>query len=249
MADEVEHDGNEQPGNHRVAGKPGDGAQRVRPFEHERPPPVPRKGFRQHHEPVNHVGQGQPRGGKERQPHVHLAEQPANGRAEHEPHTPGRSDQAEAGSPLLVGRDVGHVGVGGGESRRRHARDHAAEKQPHEAGRQPHDHVVDAERGQGDQQNGPATEAVRKVSDHRREEKLHDREDEHQKTAVAGRFADGGIPEFGDQLRQHRDDDAERNRVREDGDEDEQQRVPSRRARDHAIMSRAGTPTPAGTSG
>jgi RecB family exonuclease len=74
---------------------------------------------------------------------------------------------------------------------------------------------------QREQQHRPATEPVAQVTEYRRAEELHERIYERQPAAVAGSLIDADAGQLHQQPRQHRQDDAEADRIDQHGDEDE----------------------------
>src|SRR6185503_16664032 len=82
------------------------------------------------------------------------------------------------------------------------------------------------------------SETIAEIANHRRAEELRDRIHEIQPTAVARRLAQARAAELHDQLRQHRHDDAEADRIDQDRDEDEENSAAIRHGRSMARASR-----------
>ena len=100
----------------------------------------------------------------------------------------------------------------------------------HKRRRQRHQHVVRGEPEVRQQHHRPPSEAIRQAADHRREQELHQRPDGAEQAEDARGACGVVADEAFDQLRQHRNDDAERQHVEQDGDEDEGDRRAARRA-------------------
>ena len=132
-----------------------------------------RQGLRQHQQAVERVGQRQRGGGEEGQAQVDPAEHAADRGPGQEAEAERRPHPAEGAGAGFRRGDVGDIGVGGGEGGRRRAADDAPEQQPGQVGRHAHDQEVDAEPGQGDQQNRPAPEPVRQQPPYRTEGEAH----------------------------------------------------------------------------
>ena len=181
----------------------------------------PGQGFRQHEQAVEPVDQGQARRHPERQARIDAAEQTAERRADHESDAEGRADQAEVLRPFLRRGDVGDIGSGRGEAGGGDARDQPSDVEPAERRRRGHDQIVAAQTEDRDQQHRTAPEPVRQRTDDGRGDELHQRpaggEDLHIVQRLGRRASGHGL----DQVRQHRDDDAERDHVHQRGGEDE----------------------------
>src|SRR6202034_4171180 len=173
------------------------------------------------------VGERNRAGGEERRPGTEAAEQSADRGPEYEADAERRSHETEMLGALLRRADVGHVGIRGRERGSRDAGDHAAREQPADHRRRAHDQVVAPQRPQRKQQYRAAPEAVAEVSEHRRAEELHQRVDERQPAAVGRRAVHGDPGQLHDEARQHRQDDAEADRVDQHRDEYEGERGPA----------------------
>ena len=68
-----------------------------------------------------------------------------------------------------------------------HARERAADEQPCQVGCKAHQRVVHPECEQGEQQHGPAAEAIAEIAHHRPEHELQAREHQHAATTDARR--------------------------------------------------------------
>jgi hypothetical protein len=178
----------------------------------------------QDEEAVHRRHQGHARGDEERQPQVDGAQHAAQRRADDEAEAPDRAEQTEARGPLLRRGHVGDVGgrhrkAGGGE-----ARQHAADEQPRQVRRERHQQVVEPKAEDRGDQHRPAAEPVRQGAHDRRAEELRHRPDRRQQAdRPTGR---GGVAELKllNQRREDRDQQAHRQGVEAEADEDERNR-------------------------
>jgi hypothetical protein len=186
--------------------------------------PLLRQRLGQDEEPVQEVARCQPGRDPERQPQRDIAEEAAQARSHDEAQPERPAQHAVGGRALLARRDVGDVGVGGGEARRGHAEQGAADEQQPQRRRQRQHHEIDRQAQVRDQDHRPPAETVRQRALHRREGELHDREHGGEHAHPPCRSRDAAAGQLLDQVRQHRDDDAERQDVQEHGDENERHR-------------------------
>ena len=140
-------------------------------------------------------------------------------------------DLAEHGGTPFRRRHVGDIGKGGRDARRGDARDHPADEQPDQRRRQRHQHIVQRQPEIRQQHHRPPAEAVGERAKDRREQELHQRpggaeqaEDPRRRRRVV---VDKTFHEFW----QDRQDQAEREHVEQDGDEDEGCRTAAYRRR------------------
>ncbi len=185
--------------------------------------------FGQHEIPVEEIGQAETGRNPERQPHVDAAEQATDCRPDHEAEAECRAEHAEAGSALLRRCDVGDVRVGGGDAGRGDAADDASEEEQRQRLRQRHEDVVETEAEIRQQDHPASAEAIRQCAQQRRRQELHQGEDGNE-PAVHRRAFRRVREEAGDQRRQHRDDQADRQDIQRHRDEDEDQRSLARRS-------------------
>ena len=204
-----------------VPGEQPQRADRVCAGPAERHAPLGRQGFGQDEIAVGRVCKGQACRHPERQPRVQVAHDAAERRSQHEADAEGRTDQPERAGAVLRRRHVRDVGVGRGEACRRDARDDAAEEQPRQRGRDRHQDVVEAEPQHGEQQHGTASVPVRQRAQDRREEELHEAPGGAEDAVDLGGPRRVAAHHALDQLRQHRNDDAERHHVEHHHHEDE----------------------------
>ena len=205
----------------RLPAEDRQGARRVPAEASGTPPALGRQGLRQHQQPVEPVGHGDHRRGVERPADVVMAEQPTEQRAQHEAESERRTDDAETGRALLRWRDIGDVSTGGGHRCTGQAVQHAGDEQPADARHQRHRHVVEAGAEHRHQQHRPPTEPVRQGAEHRREQEQHDRVGGPQVTDDLRRITFGTTLQFPDQMRPHRNQEPEAERVQQQGHEDE----------------------------
>src|SRR6185503_326880 len=133
---------------------------------------------------------------------------------------------------------------GDAERRRGGAGDKATEEQDGDGRRDRHDDVVETEAEVGEQDDRTAPEPVGERALHWREHELHqgERRPEYAEDRRGARHV--AALQLQDELREHRDDDPERDHVEQDGDEDEdERRAPSSDHTRHSlkVSSRAST--------
>ena len=139
------------------------------------------------------------------------------------------ADLAEHRRALLRRRDVGDIGECRRDARRGDARDHPADEQPDQRRRQRHQHIVERQPEIRQQHHRPPAEPVRQAAEDRREEKLHQRPDGAEQAEDPRRARGVVVDEAFHQLGQDRHDQAEREHVEQNGDEDEGHRAAARR--------------------
>ena len=142
----------------------------------ERRAPVLRQRLRQHEQAVAEVGQREPAATQNGARVPTSPSTPPIAGAMHEADAEGHADLAEGGGALFRRRDVGDVGVGGGEAGAGDARQHAADEQQRQRLRHRHQDEVQAQAEVGQQDHRPPAEAVRQRALDRREHELHDHE-------------------------------------------------------------------------
>jgi hypothetical protein len=150
-----------------------------------------------------------------------LAEDAAERRAEDEADAEGGADQPEALGAVLGRGDVGERRGRRAERRAEHAGDQPPEEQQSERMGEPHQHIVDGEASERQQQHRPAAEAIAEIAGERPAQELHQRIDDRQPPTHADRRGQVELADLHDEARQHRDDDAEADRVDQDGGDDE----------------------------
>lgn len=102
------------------------------------------EGFWQDEEAVESVDEGEDGGDEEGEARVEGAEDSSDGWAEDESHTEGCAEHTEGGGTLLAGRDVGHIGHGGGDAGGGDSGDDASDEEKAEGGSPCHEEVVEA---------------------------------------------------------------------------------------------------------
>jgi hypothetical protein len=195
----------------------------VRPVEARRALVLGQR-FGQHEPAVQEVAQRQHRCGPERPAQVDAAEPAAEHRADDEAQAERRADQAERLRALVRRGDVGDVGIGGGEAGRGDRRDDPADEQPRQRRRQRHEDEVQAQPEARQQDHRAPAVAVGQRALDRRGHELDRREHGAEDPDPVRGADDVAADHLFDQVRQHRDDQAEREDVDQDGDEDEGQR-------------------------
>ena len=209
----------------------------VRPVE-ARAAVARRERFGQHEQAVEEVQQRQAGGEPERQPQVDLAQHAADQRADDEAEAERRAEHAVAPGALRRLGDVGDVGVGGGEAGRGDRRDDAPHEQPRSVGASGHEHEVQAQPQAREQDHRAAAEPVRQRALDRRGDELDQREHGAERADPVGRGRGVAAGQLLDQVRQHRNDHAERQHVDQDRDEDEDERGAARRGRKSEVGHR-----------
>ena len=167
----------------------------------------------------------------------------ADARTQQEADAERRAHPAEVAGALLGRRDVGDIGVGGGEAGGRRAVQHPAQQQPAERRREGHHQEVERQAEDRDQHHRPAAITIGEHAEHRAGDELHDAPgDAEDELPVGGRRGRGraGCPEErADQARQHRDHQPERQRVHHRRGEDEaERRLAAARARRRRRLAR-----------
>jgi hypothetical protein len=159
------------------------------------------------------------------------ADEPADGRPEHEPRAERRADDAEVLGAILRPRNIGDVRHCRHVHRTRHAGHRAAKKEPPDRRREGRHQIVQPVRHERQQDNGPAAEPVAQVAHHRSEEELQTRVGHQQPSKDRRRVRVVLARQRADEIGQHGNHDAESHRVDQDGEEDEQERPPGNRRR------------------
>ena len=183
-----------------------------------------RQRFRQDEKAIEPIGKAQAGGDPERQPRIDIAEHAAERRAQDEAGAERDADLAEHRRALVRRGDVGDIGKGGGDAGRGDARHQPADEQPPQRRRQRHQHIVGRKPEIRQQHHRAAAKPVGQRAEDRREEELHHRpggaEHAEHPRGARGIVVDKAL----DQPWQNGNDDAERQRVEQDGDENEDHR-------------------------
>src|SRR5205823_6144010 len=133
--------------------------------------------------------------------------------------TEGDPNQAEVRGALFWRTDVGDVGADWRERRAENTGDDATEHEPRDGRRQTEQDVVEAEPGQGEEDDRPPPESVRERAEHWRAEELHDRVDRHEQPEHEGRLADRTAEQVLNESGQDGNDQTHAQYVDEQGDE------------------------------
>ena len=180
-----------------------------------------RQRFRKDQEPVEAVEQAQARRDPERQARIVAAGNAADRRPEHEAGAERDAEHAEQRRALVRLGDVGDIGIAGRDAGGANAGDDPPDEQPGQRRRQRHQDVVEAEPEIRQQDHRPPSEAIRQRAVDRREQELHQRPGGAEQAEIVGAADRVAADEIEHELRQHRDDDADRQHVEQHGDEDE----------------------------
>ena len=170
---------------------------------------------------IEHVGGGEQRRGDKRCARPDLAQKAANRRSGDEADTERRSHKAEIARPLGGGGDVGDRGLCRGIAAAEDARQGTRDEQPGQGLDDGQQRIVDRESAEREQQHAPPPETVRQIAEDRRGDKSCDRHDQADPRPDLDRAGQVDRADFHYQLRQHRHDDAEADRVHENGCDDE----------------------------
>ena len=204
-------------------------AERIGAFPAERRAAFRRQRLRQDQQTIERVGKAQARRDPERQARIHAAEQTAERRPQDKSGAERRADLAEHRGALFRRRHIGDIGKGGRDARRGDARNDPADEQPDQRRRQRHQHIVQRQPEIRQQHHRPPAEPVRQRAEDRREHKLHQRPGGAEQAEDPRRRRGIVVDKAFDQLRQDRHDQAEREHVEQDGDEDEGRRAAAHR--------------------
>ncbi len=172
--------------------------------------PFGRQRFGQDEEAVAEVGQRERRRCPERQAQIDPAEKSAERRPDHEAEAECGAEHAEARGALLGRRHVGDVRVRGREARRGRARDATADQQQRQRVDQRHEQEIDADAEVRQQHDRPPAEAIGQRALDRRARELDRREQRAEHADPHRGLRDAAAGKLLDQVRQHRNDDAER---------------------------------------
>ena len=170
-----------------------------------------------------------------------MRQEAAERRADDEAEAEHRAHHSEVPGPALRRADVGHVGVRRSERGARHPRDRAPEEEPAQSRGGAHDEVIHAEGADGVEQHGAASKAVGEIAEDRGAEELHRGIEERQPAPVDRRAAHAGPGDADEEGRQHRDDEPEPDRVEEQGDRDEDDRLAAGPGGRHHLPRRVST--------
>ncbi len=157
----------------------------------------------------------------ERQAGVDRTQQSAQCRSQHKADAERRSDQPERAGSLLGRRNVGDVGIGGRETRRRDAGYDAADEQPGQGRCQRHQDIVEAQAQHRNEQHRTAAEAVGHGAQQGRGDELHQGPRGAEQAVDLGRSRRVAAEHALHELGQHGNDDAEGDDIEQDDAEDE----------------------------
>ena len=150
-----------------------------------------------------------------------VAEESADGRADDEAHAKGGSEVAELLCAVFGRRDVGDVGEGAGDVGGGDSGDDASDQEPFEGRREGHEDVVEAESEAGDEDDRAAAETVGPRAEDGRKNELHERPGETEIAGDGGGAGDVAAFEMDDEVGENGSDDAECQKIEEDGDQNE----------------------------
>ena len=188
-------------------------AEDVRVAPAERAPPLGRQGLGQADRDPQGVGRGERRRDQERRARAESGRQPADRRAEDEAEPERRPHQAEGRAPLLRRGDVGEHRIGGPEGGAGDARDQPPDEQPGERRRRRHQQIIEREGDRRKEQDRPPPEAVAEIAEHRPGEELSAGIADQHVAGDPGRLGKADLAEMDDEVRQHRQDDSEADRI------------------------------------
>ncbi len=132
---------------------------------------------------------------------------------------------------LFGRRQVRDVGERRRDARRSDPRDYPADEKPGQRRRQRHQHVIEREPEIRQQHHRATAEPVRQTAEYRREQKLHHRPGGAEQAEDSRRIGGVVVDKTFHQLGQDRQDQAEREHVQQDGDEDKGHRAAAGRTR------------------
>ena len=194
-------------------------ADRVRAAQSEFFSPFERERFRHEKKSVEPIRQTQAGRDPERQPRIRVPKNSTKRGPEHEANAKSRADETERARSFFARHDIGDVSHPGGNARRRDSRNHSAEKKPADGRRQRHDDVIEAEPEIRKQDHRPPAKAVRQNAEHRRKNKLHERENRSENAEHFRRARCIAAEKIEDELRQNRRDQSDREHVERHRDE------------------------------
>ena len=220
-------------------------AERIGSAQAKRRAPLGRQRFRQDEVAIAEIGKAHDRRREEGQPEIVVAEQTAERRAHHEAEAEGSPQHAEGLRPLFRRGNVGNIGLRRRHGRRKHPGKNPPDKQHPERRRHRHDQVVDAEPEIGHQDHRPPAVTIRQRAEHRRGKELHHRPDRHEHPEHERCLLVGPAEKGQHQLRQHRNDDPDRQHVQHDRDEDEDKGRRPRPSHERTFPKACSMPEPA----
>jgi len=195
-------------------------AKRIGPLPSEWRPAIPGQRLRQDQQTVQRIGEAQGRGDPERQPGIHAPEKASDRRPQDESGPESSADLAEHRRALVRRCHIRNIGKCGGNARRGDARNQPAHKEPAQRWRQCHQDIIQREPEIRQQYHGTAAEPVRQGAENRRKQELHQRPSGAEQAENPRGPGCIVIDKALHELRQDRHDQAERQHVEQDGDED-----------------------------
>ena len=177
----------------------------------------------QPHRGEDQIRKGQRRGEESWNAQIAASEQPANRGTDHEAEAEGRADHPHPARAIRLVGGVGDVGLRGGDRRGTSAMHRARQKKSGERSGESIDEVSDRRAQQSEHDDRAASDAIGNPSEDRREDKLRQRVDRHDRADAGERN-----PQPGREHRQQRNHDSEAEQIDEYGDEQNQ---PRRRGR------------------
>src|SRR6056297_855757 len=207
-----------------VNAKRGEGSEGVGAGKGKRPRRAPGGGLGQHQPAEDEVRRCQRGGRPERRPGAELGEKAAEGGADDEAHPEGGAHKTEAGRLLGRFRDIRDHRGRRRPGRRRDPADDPSRQQKPEHARERHDHVVEGEDGERDEQHRPPPHPVGKRPHRRAEEKLHRSIGGRENAAPHRRLGQRAAADLAQEIRHHRDDETDSDRVERNRHHNEDQR-------------------------
>ena len=184
-----------------------------------------RQAFGEHQPAVKRVAECQRRGEEEGHAVAELCDDAAQRRADDETEAECHADDAEIYATALGGRDIGEVRIGGRKGRAGDPGDDPRRDEPPQVRRERHDEIVGAEGNEAGEEHRAAAEAIRQPADNRAAEKLHRSVKKTDPAGDGGSVGKAAPGPADDQSRKDRNDNAEPDRIDEDGNEQEGQRL------------------------
>jgi len=195
-------------------------ADRVGAGPGERAAEVTGEGLGEDEEAVAAVDEGESAGDPEGKARVNTAQDAAKSGAEDEADAEGCVEDAEGSGAALAGGDVGEVGEGGGDGGGGEAGDDTADEEPGKRGCESHDDVVGGHAEVGEEDDGPAAEAVGDGPEDGGEEELHGGEERGEDADHLRRGNLVSAEKAGHETGKDGGDHAEGEHVEGDGEED-----------------------------
>ena len=204
-------------------------ADRAGAFPAERCAAFQRQRLGQDQPAVERIRKAQTRRDPERQAWIHAAKQAANGGTENEARAERSTNLAEHRGAPFRRRHIGDIGKGGRDARRGDSGNHPADEQPDQRRRQRHQHIVQRQSEIRQQYHRPPAEPVRERAKDRREQKLHQRPGGAEQAENPRRRRRVVVDKTFHEFWQDRQDQAERQHIEQDGNEDEGRRAAAHR--------------------